>query len=306
MDKVRSGVYGLNSLLGGGLNKNSATTIVGATGTGKTTFATQFLHRGLEEGEEAIYITLEEPKEQILREAAEMGWSDLYTFEEEGLLVFIEAGGKEFSEFIKSELLDFVQDWKGIHARIIIDPLTPIIWTAENNYVQRELISTLFNESKKVGTVVATLEEHGTFGNLSGPETVIPMYLSDTVLHLRYLTKVINPPPEAGLKDIEMTKVDTVMRIVKARSSWHSTVSHPYSIFRGIGLVIEGVEFGMETDPFPEDLKATLEKKISKLPPKTQAKLARMIKSLSEQNMGGTNPHQLFSLILQEYDIQLG
>ena len=54
MEKITTGIYGLNPLLNGGLNKNSVTTVVGATGTGKTTFVTKFLHRGLEKGEEAI------------------------------------------------------------------------------------------------------------------------------------------------------------------------------------------------------------------------------------------------------------
>jgi circadian clock protein KaiC len=305
MEKIRTGIYGLNPLLDGGFNRYSATTIVGATGTGKTTFVTQFLHRGLEEGEEAIYITLEEQKNQILKEAAEMGWADLKDFIEDGTLVFIEAGGMEFSDFIKEELPEFVAEWEGIHARIAIDPLTPIVWTAQDKYKQRELISTLFNETKKVGTVLSTLEEHGTFGDLSGPETIIPMYLSDTVIHLRYVTKPTTPSQER-LKGMGLAKVDTLMRIVKSRSSWHSTVSHPYSIFNGIGLVIEGVDVGLEIHKFPEDMKENLLKKFEKLPKGHGEKLRSMVESLSTQDIGTMNPAQLMSLILNEYDIELG
>lgn len=304
MEKIRTGIYGLNPLLNGGFNRYSATTIVGATGTGKTTFVMQFLHRGLEEGEEAIYITLEEQKEQILKEAAEMGWSDLKDYLENGTLVFIEAGGMEFSDFIKEELPEFVAEWEGIHARIAIDPLTPIIWTAQDKYKQRELISTLFNETKKVGTVLSTLEEHGTFGDLSGPETIIPMYLSDTVIHLRYVTKSTTPTQDR-LKGMGLAKVDTLMRIVKSRSSWHSTISHPYSIFNGIGLVIEGVDVGLEIHKFPEDMRENLLKKFEKLPKGYGKKLKNMIESLSTQDIGTMNPAQLMSLILNEYDIDL-
>lgn len=305
MEKIRTGIYGLNPLLEGGLNKYSATTIVGATGTGKTTFVTQFLHRGLEEGEEAIYITLEEQKNQILKEAAEMGWSDLKDYIEDGTLVFIEAGGMEFSDFIKEELPEFVEEWKGIHARIAIDPLTPIVWTAQDKYKQRELISTLFNETKKVGTVLSTLEEHGTFGDLSGPETIIPMYLSDSVIHLRYITHPTTTTQDR-LKGMGMAKVDTRMRIVKSRSSWHSTISHPYSIFRGLGLVIEGVDVGIEHHKFPDDMKDNLIKKFDKLPKAQKEKLKSIVENLSSQDIGTMNPAQLMSLILNEYDITLG
>jgi KaiC/GvpD/RAD55 family RecA-like ATPase len=304
MEKITTGIYGLNPLLNGGLNKNSVTTVVGATGTGKTTFVTQFLHRGLENGEEAIYITLEEYKEQILRESAEMGWGDLKDYMDDGSLVFIEAGGMEFSDFIKEELPEFVSEWEGIHARIAIDPLTPIVWTAQDKYRQRELISTLFNETKKVGTVISTLEEHGTFGDLSGPETIIPMYLSDAVIHLRYLAHPAEPQLDR-LKGFGMAQVDTRMRIVKSRSSWHSTISHPYSIFKGVGIVIEGVDIGIESKRFPDDLKANLVAKFEKLPKDYRDKLIGMVENLSDQDIGTMNPSQLISLILNEYDITL-
>lgn len=304
MEKTRTGIYGLNPLLDGGFNKHSVTTLVGATGTGKTTFVTQFLHRGLEEGQEAIYITLEEAKEQILTEAAEMGWPDLRDYEKDGTLVFIEAGGMEFSDFIKEELPEFVAEWEDIHARIAIDPLTPIVWTAQDKYKQRELISTLFNEAKKIGTVVSTLEEHGTFGDLSGPETVIPMYLSDAVIHLRYVTHTTTPT-QKRLKGMEMVKIETTMRILKSRSSWHSSISHPYSIFRGIGIVIEGIEVGIASHRFPDDLREGMLKKFEKLPKNYKNKLIAMVESLSNQDIGTMNPHQLISLILNEYDITL-
>jgi KaiC/GvpD/RAD55 family RecA-like ATPase len=304
MEKIKTGIYGLNPLLDGGFNKHSVTTVVGATGTGKTTFATQFLHRGLEKGEEAIYITLEEHREQILKEATEMGWSDLIDFLEEGTLVFIEAGGLEFSEFITEELPEFVEEWQGTHARIAIDPLTPIIWTAKDKYKQRELISTLFNETKKVGTVLSTLEEHGTFGDLSGPETIIPMYLSDAVIHLRYVTHP-KAQSQGKKKDQGMAMMETMLRIVKSRSSWHSPISHPYSILKGIGIMIQGVQEAMESRKFPDDLRDRIIKKFETLPKHQKTKFTDMIDNLSTQNIGTMNPHQIVSLILNEYDVTL-
>ncbi|MDG6221442.1 MAG: ATPase domain-containing protein, partial [Candidatus Thermoplasmatota archaeon] len=60
MQKLSTGVYGLNPLLGGGINPNSTTVVIGSSGAGKTTMATQFLRRGLEKGEDGIFITLDE------------------------------------------------------------------------------------------------------------------------------------------------------------------------------------------------------------------------------------------------------
>jgi KaiC/GvpD/RAD55 family RecA-like ATPase len=160
MNKIKSGVFGLNPLLDGGINENSATVVIGCSGAGKTTFATQFIRRGLESGQEGIFVSLDENKEQIIREAVEMGWKSIVDYIEDERLVFIDASGLEFSTFIKKELPSFVADWKGANARISIDPLTPVMWSVTDRYEQRELIGFMLKETRKVGTVLATLEEH--------------------------------------------------------------------------------------------------------------------------------------------------
>ncbi|HEX9708803.1 MAG TPA: ATPase domain-containing protein, partial [Candidatus Thermoplasmatota archaeon] len=89
--KIKSGIYGLNSMLHGGLNQHSATVAIGPSGAGKTTMATQFLRRGLADGQEGIYITLDEPPEQIIEEALQMGFEDLTHALEREQIIFIDA-----------------------------------------------------------------------------------------------------------------------------------------------------------------------------------------------------------------------
>ena len=110
MNKVRTGILGLNPLLDGGFNENSTTVVIGRSGAGKTTLATQFIRRGLHEGQEGIFVSLDENKEQIIREAVEMGWSDILGYLDDEQLVFIDASGREFSTFIRKELPAFVAD----------------------------------------------------------------------------------------------------------------------------------------------------------------------------------------------------
>lgn len=138
MKKVKSGIYGLNPLLYGGLNEYSTTLVIGPPGAGKTTFAIQFIRRGLEEGKPGIFISLDENKEQIIREAIEMGWREINDYLNEKSLVFIDASGRKFSEFVKTELAGFVKDWTGSGTRIAIDPLTPVLWSIKDRYEQRE------------------------------------------------------------------------------------------------------------------------------------------------------------------------
>lgn len=286
MRKVRTGIFGLNALLDGGFNEHSTTVVIGASGAGKTTFATQFIRRALVEGQEGIFVSLDENKEQIIREAVEMGWTDILDYLDDELLVFIDASGREFSNFIRKELPAFVDDWKGANSRIAIDPLTPVMWTTKDPYEQRDLIGFMLKETRKVGTVLATLEEHGA-GDLTGPETVIPMYLADSVIHLRY-------------RPLEGTN-SRRLKIVKARSTRHSELSHGYHIVKGLGLVVDQGDFrrGSSTK-IPGQLKVLLEQKKS-LPPAVRERVGKGLDLLRDDDFKGLKAEELLSYILQEF-----
>jgi circadian clock protein KaiC len=73
--KSASGIPGLDDILSGGFTKGSLFLIEGNPGTGKTTLALRFLLEGAEAGENNLYITLSETKEELLRGAASHGWS---------------------------------------------------------------------------------------------------------------------------------------------------------------------------------------------------------------------------------------
>lgn len=288
MKKIKSGIYGLNELLDGGINENSTTVVIGSSGAGKTTFATQFIRRGLEGGQEGIFVSLDENKEQIIREAVEMGWSEILEYLDKELLVFIDASGREFSTFIKKELPAFVSDWGGSRARIAIDPLTPVMWSTKDPYEQRDLISFMLKEMRKVGTVLSTLEEHGGTGDLSGTETIIPMYLADCVVHLRYI------PLEGG--------VSRTMKIVKCRSSRHSELSHPYYIMKGLGLVVEKGDFEKgTTDNIPKEMKKKLIEKKSDIPPQVFSRLEKALDELKDVDFKDMKVSNLIESILNEY-----
>ena len=227
MEKIKTGIFGLNPLLDGGFNEKSTNVIIGTPGTGKTTFATQYIKRGLEQEQIGIFISLDENQDQIVHEATERGWPEIDKYVKDGLLLFIDASGKEFTTFIKDELPAYVAKWTGANARIAIDPLTPVIWASDNRYDQRDLISTLMKELKKIGTVVCTLEEYASGGTLSDNETIIPMYLADSVIHLKYVKK-----EEQGTSDRSM-------EIIKYRNSRHSKFTHPYKILHGFGIMLQ-------------------------------------------------------------------
>ncbi|WP_424357682.1 RAD55 family ATPase [Methanocella sp. MCL-LM] len=287
MKKLKTGILGLDSLLDGGFNEHSATILVGSAGTGKTTMALQFLRKGLENGSDAIYITLEEPRSQIMEEARNMGWEDIEKFVEKGSLVFLEAAGKDLADFIKEELPRFVSEWEGSSARIVVDPLTPVIWANESKYDQRMLISQLFKETKRMGTVLSTIEEHGTTGDLTGSETIIPMYLADTILHIS-----------------SVTMGNRMISIKKSRQSWHSENNFPYRFVLGIGIVIDTTGMsGKRMKKITPELKQRTYESIMKLNKENVEQVKNIVRYLERADLGDMEPEQILDMLIEDYKV---
>lgn len=74
-ERLKTGIEGLDNILGGGLTRNRLYLIMGSPGTGKTTMALQFLLEGLRKGEPGLYVTLSETKEELEAVAQSHGWS---------------------------------------------------------------------------------------------------------------------------------------------------------------------------------------------------------------------------------------
>jgi circadian clock protein KaiC len=73
--QARTGVSGLDDVLGGGLERGRVFLLEGQPGTGKTTIATQFLLTGAQAGERSLYITLSETADEMRAGADSHGWN---------------------------------------------------------------------------------------------------------------------------------------------------------------------------------------------------------------------------------------
>lgn len=231
-ERIETGIFGMDRILEGGFRDNTAIVIVGASGTGKSTFAMQFLMHGIERGEQGLYITMEEPPEQIMKEAGFLGWDMQAHFEKE--LFFIHLKGKNFKKMIDDQLPKLVSarsDYE-VRTRVVIDPMTPVIWAVQDKQEQRELIGKLFYTLKKLGTVMATVEEHTKPGETIGEDVLLPIYLSDGAVHLDY-------HPIGGA-------FNRTLEIIKMRGIAHGESVYPYIFTRGAGVVVR-------TSPEEED-----------------------------------------------------
>ena len=221
--RIESGIFGLDRILEGGFRDKTAIAVVGASGTGKSTFAMQFLMHGIDKGEQGLYVSMEESPEQIMREGALFGWDMESHFEKN--LFFIHLKGADFKKMINEQLPKLVKarsDYE-VKTRVAIDPMTPVIWANDDKQEQRDLISKLFNTLKELGVVLATVEEHSKPGETIGEDVLLPIYLADGVIHLEY-------HPIGGA-------FNRTLQIVKMRGTSHGEDVYPYIFARGAGVI---------------------------------------------------------------------
>ncbi|MFO7619033.1 MAG: ATPase domain-containing protein [Thermoplasmata archaeon] len=257
MSRIKTGIFGLDQLIEGGVRDNTAIVIVGSSGTGKTTFAMQFLMHGIENGEQGLYVTMEESPEQLMKEAEMLGWDMKKHYEKS--LFFIHLKGKNFKKMIDEQIPQLVKarsDYD-IKTRVVIDPMTPVIWATEGKLQQRELIGKLFYTLKELGVVMATVEEHSRPGEIIGEDVLLPVYLADGAINLEYY-------PIGGA-------FNRTLKIIKMRGTHHGEGVYPYIFARGAGAIIrtssaeavkasdKGEDFGATFDraiKTAEDIKA--------------------------------------------------
>src|SRR5467141_2280476 len=156
---VLTGIDGLDEMLGKGVPTGHIITVLGSFGTGKTTFALQFLMQGLINGEKAIFISLEEDADSVIANAASFGW-DLPTYIKEKKLHIVKlepADAKTTVTRIRSELPDFIK--RSGASRVAIDSISQLKMPFADDTERRENLFALCNQLKRPGaTCVLTAE----------------------------------------------------------------------------------------------------------------------------------------------------
>jgi circadian clock protein KaiC len=228
-ERVPTGIYGLDDLLGGGFRENTINIVSGGTGVGKTTFVLQYSLYGLNRGEKVLFVSFEMSEKQILRDCMDMGWGEIKSHIEHENLKIIHL----FGEDMTFPSLDFVQMVRTSIPHncknIVIDPLTyPTFYTEKE---KRKSLSTIFQELRGIGTSVIVLEEPAN-GTHSNDGSAMPLYLADTVICLQNL----------GFGEL----YDRTLRITKHRGSKHGDSLYPYTIETGLGIVVQASEKQMD------------------------------------------------------------
>ncbi len=186
VERVKSGIPGLDEMMGGGIPKGNLVVISGDPGSGKTVLCWQFLYEGIvKDNENAVYISLEETKETIFQGALEFGW-DLKRLVDSGKLAIISIELYDF-EMMKTAIEDNV---KALGAkRVVIDPGVIFRLFFENELDARKRIVSLGKMLKTIGatTIITNEISLDKISSLYGLEE----YVADGVI-LLYHTKIKN------------------------------------------------------------------------------------------------------------------
>jgi circadian clock protein KaiC len=121
IERVKTGVKGLDELLSGGLPKESITLISGPPGSGKSILCYQFIAQGAEEGKKCLYLTLDKKIEGLLLQASELGINFEPAIQSGQVkFIFLNINKKLIYESMINEILS------GNYDRIVLDSITPL------------------------------------------------------------------------------------------------------------------------------------------------------------------------------------
>jgi len=161
-DRVQTGIPGLDGMIGGGFERKSVVVIAGDAGSGKTTFALQFLYNGAKKfREKGLYITFEEQKESLFKHMAQYGW-DFADLEKKGMIHVLEYPPHEVDRFISEGgiIEDLIKE-KDVE-RVVIDSITSLVLLHENEYKRRQAFLVTIEALKKWGCMTLLTSEAKT------------------------------------------------------------------------------------------------------------------------------------------------
>jgi circadian clock protein KaiC len=216
--RLGTGVAGLDSLLGGGIEQGSSTLLLGPAGSGKSVLTLQFVKATLERGEKAAMFIFDEELGLLFDRAKPLGY-DLEAWQASGQLSIAQLDAAELSpgEFAH-RVRQSVE--KADAKTVVVDSLNgyQTSMPQENSLIlhMHELLQYL---NRQGASTFLTVAQHGLLGSdMRAPVDVT--YLADAVVLLRYF--------EAR------SAVKRAISIIKKRTGAHEDTIREFTIKDGV------------------------------------------------------------------------
>ena len=245
MERIKTGIYGLDQLIEGGFPKNRIMLTTGATGTGKSIFSLQFLYKGaLDYGEPGVYVTFDEMPSKIREDVLGFGWN-LNALEKKKLFTIIDASSaragapseEDYSllpgelnfDKVLIEVLSVCRSTKA--KRLVFDSIPSMAYQfREEQDIRKAILKLGYIVSRAGLTTIITSEvaEHALgSGAMVFSKFGVEEYVADGVILLSFL----------GIGE----HATRTLYIRKIRGSKHSLDVHPMDI-TDKGIVVKRIE----------------------------------------------------------------
>lgn len=188
MDRVKTGIEGLDEMLGGGFLPQTANLVEGAPGTGKTTLGMQFIYNGITKyNEPGLILTFEEFPQQYYQDAAAYGW-DFKTLERDNKLKIVMTS-PEISRLDLENVGGLIENHinkMGVK-RVLVDSITHFEQLSQDPTELREIEYGFVNALKREGiTSLLTKESQALLGEAPQGDSEIA-FVVDSYSILRYV-----------------------------------------------------------------------------------------------------------------------
>ena len=216
-EKITTGIDKLDEMLNGGIYKGSSVLLVGMTGTGKSTFALHFAVANALQGRKAVYISFEEPMDQIIRAAKNYGMP-IEEAMKENLKVFTWVPESRTPVYTFLKIREIIEEFKP--EVLVIDSLTSLRQHMDEKELTKMLRYLGLLTKANRTTTYFTLNEETDFEVVpfTGASTMM-----DVIIGLKY--------------QVQDGNIKRRMAVVKARASNHSREIRRYEITdRGVEI----------------------------------------------------------------------
>jgi len=219
MERIKTGITGLDEIMQGGIPRGQIALITGTSGTGKTILCSQYLYNGITKFKEnGVFLSLEEPTSSIKDNMKSFGM-DMEPFEKPGQITFL-----KYDPYHIEDVFDILESTirQNRVQRVVVDSISALGLHVKDSSELRRMIFGLSDSLRRLNCT-AILTSEMVYGSSGISRYGVEEFVADSVIVLYY-------------ERIQST-FSRAIQVWKMRGSSHSQKLHPY-IITGKGIAV--------------------------------------------------------------------